>query len=123
MHWRSAAAVALTVFNLSMGAFASTILMGGGLIVLAAGLLLVCSNVSPEAIDDERAVVTNIAGSIVDTDGVRHSYPGGHYVAVVGYRDGGAQVKIADPAKPDNAMYWVDVDQVADWVATRGYSH
>ena len=76
-----------------------------------------------EAIDDERAVVTNIAGSIVDTDGVRHSYPGGHYVAVVGYRDGGAQVKIADPAKPDNAMYWVDVDQVADWVATRGYSH
>ena len=76
-----------------------------------------------ETINDERAVVINIAGTVVDTDGVRHSYPGGHYVAVVGYRDGGEPVKIADPAKPDRGTYWVDVEQVAEWIATRGYSH
>ncbi|MFC0509447.1 C39 family peptidase, partial [Micromonospora costi] len=58
-------------------------------------------------IDDGRAVVANIAGTTTDTDGNTHSFEGGHYISVVGYRDNGHQVKIADSANPDTASYWV----------------
>jgi 5-hydroxyisourate hydrolase-like protein (transthyretin family) len=73
-------------------------------------------------VDDGRAVVANIAGTATDTDGNTHSFEGGHYISVVGYRDGGKTVTIADSANPDTASYRMSVDNLADWIATRGYS-
>ncbi|WP_346534011.1 C39 family peptidase [Micromonospora sp. DPT] len=73
-------------------------------------------------IDDGRAVVANIAGTTTDTDGTTHSFEGGHYISVVGYTDGGKTVTIADSANPDQASYRISVDNLADWIATRGYS-
>ncbi|MEV4199224.1 C39 family peptidase, partial [Micromonospora globbae] len=75
-----------------------------------------------DTVDDGRAVVANIAGTTTDTDGNTHSFEGGHYISVVGYRDGGHEVKIADSADPATASYWMSVDNLADWIATRGYS-
>ncbi|MEU7612233.1 C39 family peptidase [Micromonospora sp. NPDC049204] len=73
-------------------------------------------------VDDGRAVVANIAGTSTDTDGGVHSYEGGHYISVVGYRDNGTTVKIADSADPNTASYWITVEHLADWIATRGYA-
>ncbi|NES29140.1 phytochelatin synthase [Micromonospora terminaliae] len=73
-------------------------------------------------VDDGRAVVANIAGTTTDTDGNTHSFEGGHYISVVGYRDGGKTVTIADSADPNMASYRISVDNLADWIATRGYS-
>ncbi|MEU1756452.1 C39 family peptidase [Micromonospora matsumotoense] len=73
-------------------------------------------------VDDGRAVVANIAGTATDTDGNTHSFEGGHYISVIGYRDGGKTVTIADSANPDTASYRISVDNLADWIATRGYS-
>ncbi|MFC4017671.1 C39 family peptidase [Micromonospora sp. GCM10011542] len=73
-------------------------------------------------VDDGRAVVANIAGTTTDTDGAVHSYEGGHYISVVGYSDGGKIVTIADSADPDKASYQMTVDNLADWIATRGYA-
>ncbi|WP_406108863.1 C39 family peptidase [Micromonospora globbae] len=75
-----------------------------------------------DTVDDGRAVVANIAGTAVDTDGNTHSFEGGHYISVVGYRDGGKTVTIADSADPTMASYRMSVDNLADWIATRGYS-
>ncbi|MEU4400586.1 C39 family peptidase [Micromonospora orduensis] len=75
-----------------------------------------------KTVDDGRAVVANIAGTSTDTDGNTHSFEGGHYISVVGYRDNGQTVKIADSANPDTASYWISVEHLADWIATRGYS-
>jgi hypothetical protein len=58
----------------------------------------------------------------VDTDGNGHAFEGGHYISVIGYRDGGKTVTIADSADPDTATYRMSVDNLADWIATRGYS-
>ncbi|MFG3707818.1 C39 family peptidase [Micromonospora sp. NPDC047670] len=74
------------------------------------------------AISDGRGVVVNIAGSATDTDGGWHSFPGGHYIAVVGYQDEGRLVKIADSANPATASYWMSTVALANWAATRGYS-
>ncbi|MFI6757585.1 C39 family peptidase [Micromonospora sp. NPDC050417] len=74
------------------------------------------------AIDDNRAVVANIIGTGTDTDGVSHSYEGGHYLAVIGYRDDGRAVKISDPANPNDSSYWMSTIDMANWIATRGYS-
>ncbi|PTA47080.1 C39 family peptidase [Micromonospora sp. RP3T] len=74
------------------------------------------------AVDDGRAVVANIAGTATDTDGTVHSFEGGHYISVVGYRDGGKVVTIADSANPDQASYRMDVEALAHWIASRGYS-
>jgi hypothetical protein len=74
------------------------------------------------AVDDNRAVVANIIGTGTDTDGVTHSYEGGHYLAVVGYKDDGRQVKISDPANPNDSSYWMTTIDMANWIATRGYS-
>ncbi|MFG3419399.1 C39 family peptidase [Micromonospora sp. NPDC049460] len=74
------------------------------------------------AITDGRGVVVNVAGSATDTDGGWHSFPGGHYIAVVGYQDEGRQVKIADSANPATASYWMSTIALANWAATRGYS-
>ncbi|MEV5822352.1 C39 family peptidase [Micromonospora haikouensis] len=74
------------------------------------------------AVDDGRAVVANIAGTATDTDGVTHSFEGGHYISVVGYSEGGKTVTIADSANPDQASYRIDVDALAHWIASRGYA-
>ncbi|NYT96731.1 C39 family peptidase, partial [Salinispora sp. H7-4] len=58
-------------------------------------------------VDDGRAVVANIAGTATDTNGESHSFAGGHYITVNGYRDAGNQVKIADSANPNTAEYWI----------------
>ena len=73
-------------------------------------------------VDNGRAVVANIAGTSTDTDGTTHSYEGGHYISVVGYRDNGNTVKIADSADPNTASYWISTEHLADWIATRGYA-
>ncbi|MFE2614264.1 C39 family peptidase [Micromonospora chalcea] len=75
-----------------------------------------------KTVDDGRAVVANIAGTATDTDGNTHSFEGGHYISVVGYRDGGKIVTIADSANPTQASYRMDVDELARWIASRGYS-
>ncbi|MBE1488656.1 C39 family peptidase [Plantactinospora soyae] len=75
------------------------------------------------AVSNGYAVVANIAGSATDVDGGWHSYPGGHYLTVVGYRDNGRTVKIADPAIPgDDSTYWMTTIDLANWAASRGYS-
>ena len=74
-------------------------------------------------IDDNRAIVANVAGTATDTDGNSHSYEGGHYIAVHGYRHHGTQAEIADSADPKAAHYWIDTTDLAHWMATRGYSH
>ncbi|MFY1691488.1 C39 family peptidase [Plantactinospora sp. WMMB782] len=75
------------------------------------------------AVTSGYAVVVNIAGSATDLDGGWHSYPGGHYLTVVGYRDDGRTVKIADPAIPgEDSNYWMSTIDLANWAATRGYS-
>ena len=73
------------------------------------------------AVDDDRPVVANILGGARDVDGVEHSYPG-HYVTVVRYEGDGDRVLIADPARPDVPTYWMDVTELANWIAGRGYS-
>jgi hypothetical protein len=73
-------------------------------------------------VDNDRAVVANIAGTTTDTDGNTHSFEGGHYISVVGYRDNGHTVTIADSADPNMASYRISVDNLADWIATRGYT-
>ncbi|PTA42285.1 C39 family peptidase [Micromonospora sp. RP3T] len=73
-------------------------------------------------VDDGRAVVANIAGTTTDTDGSTHSFEGGHYISVVGYQNNGTTVTIADSANPNTASYRITVDNLADWIATRGYS-
>ncbi|MFF0123954.1 C39 family peptidase, partial [Micromonospora arida] len=75
-----------------------------------------------KTVDDGRAVVANIAGTSTDTDGVSHSYEGGHYISVVGYQNNGDTVTIADSADPNQAAYQISVEHLADWIATRGYA-
>jgi hypothetical protein len=74
------------------------------------------------AVTAERGVVANVAGTVTDTNGGWHSFPGGHYIAVVGYRDGGELVRIADSADPNLPEYWLSTVDLANWIATRGYS-
>ncbi|MEU2616377.1 C39 family peptidase [Micromonospora sp. NPDC007271] len=75
-----------------------------------------------KAITDGRGVVVNIAGSATDTDGGWHSFPGGHYIAVVGYKNDGRTALIADSANPALPSYWMATIDLANWAATRGYS-
>jgi len=74
------------------------------------------------AINAGRPVVANIAGTAVDTDGTAHSYPGGHYLTIVGYDDHGRTVTIADPANPNHSHYQMSTITLANWIAERGYS-
>ncbi|MCW3841303.1 C39 family peptidase [Micromonospora yasonensis] len=75
-----------------------------------------------KAITDGRGVVANIVGSATDTDGGWHSFPGGHYIAVVGYKNDGRTVRIADSADPSLPAYWITTIDLANWMTTRGYS-
>ncbi|MEV1142157.1 C39 family peptidase [Micromonospora sp. NPDC049799] len=74
-----------------------------------------------EAVDAKRGIVANTMGTAVDTSGEKHSFPGGHYMTIVGYRDGGEVLKIADPYDPTK-HYWMSDDKAADWIAQKGYS-
>ena len=75
------------------------------------------------SIDLGDPVVANIAGTVVDTIGEVHSYPGGHYVTITGYADGGNLITIVDPAdRLGGNEYHVPLPQLADWIATRGYT-
>ncbi|WP_199723428.1 MULTISPECIES: C39 family peptidase [unclassified Micromonospora] len=74
------------------------------------------------AITAGRGVVANVAGDATDTDGGWHSYGGGHYIAVVGYKDNGRIVRIADSANAADPAYWITTIDLANWIATRGYS-
>ncbi|MEH0983640.1 C39 family peptidase [Micromonospora sp. CPCC 205556] len=75
-----------------------------------------------DAITDKRGVVVNVAGSATDSAGGWHSFPGGHYIAVVGYKNDGRAVQIADSADPSLPQYWMSTIELANWIATRGYS-
>ena len=68
-------------------------------------------------------VVANIAGTVWDTAGEKHSYNGGHYLSVVGYSNHGKTVKIADSADTvGRNTYKLPVTKLANWIASRGYS-
>ncbi|WP_422739353.1 C39 family peptidase [Micromonospora sp. WMMD729] len=75
-----------------------------------------------KAITDGRGVVANVVGDATDTNGGWHSYGGGHYIAVVGYKDNGRIVRIADSANAADPAYWITTIDLANWIATRGYS-
>jgi hypothetical protein len=76
-----------------------------------------------QAITNGYVVVANIVGSATDLAGGGHGYGGGHYVTVVGYRDDGRTVKVADPANQNvDGAYWMTVSSFANWMAHRGYS-
>ena len=75
------------------------------------------------AVSNGYAVVVNIVGTGWDTNGVPHSYDGGHYLTVVGYQDEGRIAKIADPANPvGDGTYWMSTINLANWAGTRGYA-
>jgi hypothetical protein len=67
-------------------------------------------------------VVVNVAGTGTDVNGNTYSYPGGHYITVVGYQDNGARVKVGDSANPNTASYWISTANLAQWAGTRGYA-
>ncbi|MFJ8579262.1 C39 family peptidase [Micromonospora sp. NPDC093277] len=73
------------------------------------------------AVDQGRPVVANIIGTALDIDGMAHSYTG-HYLTVVDYQDDGKTVLIADPASPGEPTYWMNAANLANWIASRGYS-
>ncbi|RIV29282.1 C39 family peptidase [Micromonospora radicis] len=73
-------------------------------------------------IDNNHALVANIAGTTTDTTGNTHSFEGGHYISIVGYHNGGDTVTIADSANPNTASYQITTDNLANWIATRGYT-
>ncbi|MET7392075.1 C39 family peptidase [Dactylosporangium sp. NPDC005572] len=75
------------------------------------------------AVSAGRAVVANIVSSAKDTNGVSHTFDGGHYVAIVGYTENGQIVKVADSANPSgDGTYWMTTTNIANWIARRGYS-
>jgi Peptidase_C39 like family len=67
-------------------------------------------------------VVMNIAGSATDLGGTTRSFPGGHYITVVGYDYNGTRAKIGDSANPASPSYWIATSELAQWAGTRGYA-
>jgi Peptidase_C39 like family len=76
-----------------------------------------------EAVSHGDAVVANVAGTVTDTGGAVHSYEGGHYLTVIGYGDHGRIVAIGDSASPDKPTYKLSTIDLANWIASRGYSY
>lgn len=75
------------------------------------------------SVNEGDPVVANIAGTVTDTAGERHSYQGGHYLTITGYSDQGHTVTITDPADTAGSNeYQLPTDQMAGWIATRGYT-
>lgn len=65
------------------------------------------------------AIVANVVGSIRTLDGSSYNYPGGHYVAVVGFDASNSTVTVADVNVRD---YQITVSQLGHWIAGRGYA-
>ena len=75
------------------------------------------------AVGNGYAVVGNIIGAATDAAGVGHDFPGGHYIAIVGYRDDGRTVQVADSSGLFGpGTYWMNTISMANWIASRGYS-
>ncbi|MER7008317.1 C39 family peptidase [Dactylosporangium sp. NPDC000555] len=75
------------------------------------------------AISGDRAIVANIVGGATDAVGVWHEFSGGHFIAIVGYRDNGRAVQVADPSGMFGPKtYWMATSNMAHWMAARGYS-
>lgn len=74
------------------------------------------------AISNGYAIVANVVGAATLADGRWLDWPGGHYVAVVGYEDEGRILKVADPANPSVSSYSIGTIEMANWMAQRGYS-
>lgn len=49
------------------------------------------------------------------------NYSGGHYATIVGYRAGGNQFAVADPAYAGGALHWLDAGNVASGIKLRRY--
>lgn len=76
-----------------------------------------------QAVSRGYAVVGNVIGSATDTAGVWRDFPSGHYIAIVGYSDDGRTVRVADSSGLFGpATYWMTTIDMANWIATRGYS-
>jgi Peptidase_C39 like family len=75
-----------------------------------------------DAVSHGYPVVMNTVGIGQDVNGNTYSFPGGHYITVVGYRDNGTKVKIGDSANPNSASYWMTTSNLANWAGTRGYA-
>ncbi|WP_433042598.1 C39 family peptidase [Dactylosporangium sp. CS-033363] len=74
------------------------------------------------ALSTGRALVANIVGGATDESGTYHEFSGGHYISLVGYRDQGRSVLIADPSGMFGPRtYWMSTDSLANWAAKRGY--
>jgi len=75
------------------------------------------------AVGNGYAVVGNIIGAATDASGTWHDFPAGHYIAIVGYRDDGRSVQVADSSGLFGpGTYWMSTIDMANWMATRGYS-
>ncbi len=75
------------------------------------------------AVNRGNPVVANIAGTVSDTAGERHSYEGGHYLTITGYTEQGRLLTITDPAdRVGSNEYQLPADQMANWIASRGYA-
>jgi Peptidase_C39 like family len=48
-------------------------------------------------------------------------FPGGHYATIVGYRNGGAQFAIADPASAKRQLIWLSADDVVGGIKLHRY--
>lgn len=76
-----------------------------------------------DALSNGRVIVANIVGGATDNTGYWRSFPGGHYVTIVGYADEGRQVQVADPSGVGPSTYWLSTINMANWMASRGYAH
>jgi hypothetical protein len=75
------------------------------------------------AVNRGDAVIANVIGTVTDSNGEVHSYPGGHFLTVVGYADRAGMVRIADPADAvGSPEYDLTVTALAHWIGTRGYT-
>lgn len=74
-----------------------------------------------------RVIVANVLGSGVDLNGWLHSYSGGHYLTVVGYKtsDNAETVVIDDVAISNSGthLYYMDLDELTTWIANKGYAY
>jgi peptidase C39-like protein/glycosyl hydrolase family 25 len=70
------------------------------------------------SIDAGYPIVANVVSTVRANNGNSYAYPGGHYVAIVGYDDSD-NVKVADV---NVGEYWVTVARMATWIAARGYA-
>ncbi|SDH46558.1 Peptidase_C39 like family protein [Actinokineospora alba] len=76
------------------------------------------------------ALVVNVSGGASTTSGWR-SYPGGHYIAVLGYDQSGDRARVVDtgyngglydPQGYYYGEYWINTTELARWSYYRGYA-